>query len=118
MFGNYCEHACLDGMQDLYESRNHKPKFIFWAIVMGTMLSASAWFTYRTIVGYLNTSTVTSVSTIRSSKMEMPEVLICYNGGLNVSAMEEENLTENLIKSFHYNFMECHHLIQMTRNWH
>lgn len=103
MLGKYCETAYFDGIHELYRSRNNKAKFLFWISVMTLTLTAAIWFTYETCIGYMTSPIVSSVTTIRSPTMDLPEVLICYNGGLNVTAMKEENLSENLIHSLHLN---------------
>lgn len=67
---------------------------------MSVMLGASVWFTYQTANGYVETPTVTNIRTVTQSEVDFPDVLICYNGGLNVSAMKNEKFSDHLITAF------------------
>lgn len=67
---------------------------------MTSMVAASGWFTYKTILSYINKPTVTNVQTVPTVPIQLPDMIICYAGGLNVSAMKVENFSENLIKTF------------------
>lgn len=98
MFRKWCETTSCNGVIDLLESKESRNpcKLIFWIIVMVSMICASIWFTFRTVQSYIDTPIITTVSTVREPNMPLPQVLICYQGGLNVKTMESENLSDNL----------------------
>lgn len=100
MLRQWCEVTSCNGIIDLYESTNSKWKFAFWSTTMSVLLCAAVWFTYQTAMGYIETPTVTNIRTVTKSGIELPDIAICYNGGLNVSAMRMENLSDLLITSF------------------
>lgn len=98
MFHKWCEKTSCDGIADLYESRNNKGRFLFWSVIMAAMFVTSILFTYKTMIYYMETPTVTNVATVRQSKLDMPEIMLCYKGGLNTTAMKE-HFSDNLIIS-------------------
>lgn len=98
MLHKWCEITSCNGVIDVYEAKNSTCKFWFWLMVMISMLICTIWFTYRTIVGYIETPFVTNVGTVIGSALLLPDVLVCYNGGLNVEAMTLANLSEPLIQ--------------------
>lgn len=101
MLQKWCELTSCNGIIDAYEAKEDKIRFSFWVSVMIVMSVASVWFTYRTIKGYMDTPTVTNVATVPMNLMLLPEVIVCYNGGYNVSAMKTYNLSEHFIRLFH-----------------
>lgn len=61
------------------------------------MFITSIFFTYKAIKIYIDSPLVTNLAIVPNVTMDFPELLICYNGGLNVSAFEKFNLSDNLI---------------------
>lgn len=112
MFQKWCEMTTCNGIIDLYEAKGSRLRTGFWSVVMVTMFFCSIWFTYRTALGYIQTSTVTNVETETKSSLELPEVLITYNGGLNVSAMKEANFSDRFIHTFSNSFNIYAHAVQ------
>lgn len=104
MLKKWCNVTSCDGVIDLYEAKDNKIRFYFWIVVMTVMSSASVWFTYRTVKGYITTPVVTNVAMVPLSLMPLPEVMVCYNGGFNVSSMKAKNLSEDFIRTFQISF--------------
>lgn len=99
MFRKWCEVTSCNGVVDVLESKQsgNTVKFMFWIIVVITMVTATCWFTFRTIQCYIETPIVTNVAMVFEGTMPLPQVLVCYNGGLNVEAMKLAGLSNNLI---------------------
>lgn len=106
MLSKWCQVTTCAGILDLYEARNRKIHFTFWAIVLIIMVLCCAWFTYKAIAEYFLRPVVTNVATVRSESMDLPEILLCYNGGLNVSEFKESNISDNFIHVFSASFYD------------
>lgn len=97
MFTKWCKNAYCDGIRELYESKNKPKQFAFWLLTMILMVTGSAYFIAHIIIKYREKPTVTMFSTIPSTNLEMPQFLLCYNGGLNASALKLNLFSDNLI---------------------
>lgn len=94
----FCQNAYCNGIKELYESRNRKWHLLFWVCTLTAMLGCSFYFVAKVVKQYISSPTVTRVTTYPSTQLEMPEVMLCFNGGFNVSAMLAENLSQDLIQ--------------------
>lgn len=100
MFSKWVEVTSLNGGIDWYQSRDKKSHFTFWTVVMMTMIACSIVFTYRTIQDYVNQPTITTTTNVQNASLEIPEVLICFNGGLNMKKMRDKGFSEEFIINF------------------
>lgn len=101
MLAKWFETTSMNGAVDWYESRSSKPHFIFWTIVMVTMIICCVFFTYKTVEDYIVQPTQTTMQTQQVPNMDLPEVLICFNGGLNVEAMRQSGFSLDFISNLH-----------------
>lgn len=97
MFAKWCQTAYCDGVRELYESRKSKSKFTFWSITIIIMIGFTAYFVGKVAINYIDSPTVTTISTMPFTEKDLPEILLCFNGGLNVSALLHENFSTDLI---------------------
>lgn len=104
MFKKLSKSIAFDGIRDLYNSKGNPRHLFFWSLCISLMIGTSAWFTYRTVVEFVNSPTVTKVDTVNDVLMDMPEMIISYNGGINVSALREANFSETFIQKITSSF--------------
>lgn len=97
MFAKWCQSTSCHGIGNLYEARTNKPFFLFWAIVTTSMICLCIFFSYATIKGYIESPYVTNIATISNTTLAFPEIMVCYNGGYNVTALKEANFSEDFI---------------------
>lgn len=98
MFSKWCENTSLNGALEWYQSRNSKASFTFWTIIMLSMIALSAYFTYKTVEDFYHQPTTTNSRSEQSTVMQLPEILICYNGGMNVEALMNAGFQFDFIK--------------------
>lgn len=97
MLSKWCENTSLNGINELYYTKDKKPYFVFWSCVMLIMFAFTVYLTFLNISSFINSPTVTTIETIREYKFDTPEVLLCYKGGHNVARMKSFNLSDDLI---------------------
>lgn len=97
MFKKWCNETYCDGIRELYQSRNQPGGFTFWILAMIIMVSGTGIFMARVIDTYKKSQVRTTYTNIQVSEMVMPEILLCFNGGLNGSAMRNANFSKGLI---------------------
>lgn len=97
MIEKWCKNTSLNGIIDLYESKDKKGHFIFWICVMVLMLSLTGFLIATNIMNFISSPTMTKVDTVFEKDLQIPEILLCYQGGLNVAKMKSFNLSDKLI---------------------
>lgn len=61
------------------------------------MVTACIFFTVKTSLGFVETPIITSYVTKLFHNKTMPEIAVCFNGGLNASALMKKNFSDELI---------------------
>lgn len=64
----WCKTAARDGIKVWYDSQKNPVQFVFWTLVMTTLMGASAWFIYRTVIGYIDCPCVKNVEAVLYNK--------------------------------------------------
>lgn len=105
MFQEWCNKTSLNGIIDLYEARCQKWRFSFWLLVMLLMLCLTIYLTVLNIVSYIASPTVTNVFTVPQNNNPMPDVVLCYKGGMNEENMKKFHLSESMLKAWRGNYM-------------
>lgn len=97
MIEKWLKESYCDGFREIYETRNEPAKFLFWSVTMMVMMAGTGYFIYGVVINYQKSPTATTYSTIPMTEMALPEILICYNGGLNGTSLMEANISKDLI---------------------
>lgn len=97
MIERWCRNTTLGGINDLYEFKGKKGHLTFWIIVLIVMFGLTVLLMVTNIMSYINSPTITKIETIIEKDLEMPEILLCYEGGLNVAKLKSFNLSDELI---------------------
>lgn len=97
MTEKWCKDSYCDGVREMYETRNEPAKFGFWTFIMIIMISGTGYFIFRVVTIYKESPTATTYSTVPMTSLTLPELLLCFNGGLNGTALKRANFSIDLI---------------------
>lgn len=111
----WVEVTSLNGVSDLFKARNNKVEFTAWFIIMVGVTGLSSYSMFSTIQGLITSPTVTTITTVSNTTMEMPDILLCYTGGYNVNKIKDSMvMSQNFIKNFACSF--SNELLEVTKN--
>lgn len=103
----WIQYTTLNGVIDLYEARKNCYRVSIWLAVLTSMTALCCYSMFNTIVGFINSPTMTTITTVPNATMAIPDILLCYKGGCNAKKMNQTmGLSEGLIKEFINNFMD------------
>lgn len=93
----YFKHLSCDGIRELYETKQEPLKFMFWVVTMSVMMSGTGYFAFRIVTRYNVAPTTTTYSTVPKTPLSIPKIVVCFNGGLNGTALTEANFSKDLM---------------------